>query len=423
LLAKEVLDSVDVIKDMYIRAVTCARIGERLAKEGNPLYKEAFLKAVDIAEKIDDPVLMLKALLSLGFSMRKAGIKAYGKIYRKVMESIADLPPEAADEVLGTAVMYSISLGRIDEAIEYAISIQNPALRDKALLVIVRKNTSLIEKDRIKIAYRIRKSKLAVEYIKDEAVKSKALLEIIRSYILMESYANAISTILEIKKREWAKQAFKEVVMKLSSRGVLGEYAGMLVDVAQKLIKKFDADFRIELAMAFSIAGEGRKAVELIRMEADDPTPDLIDVAKRLFEIDRSALIGFMKGLRLQEAREVGKVILNAVLESPESVDPVFVVSVARLSRSDEVWVKAARYLVQIGNIKEAWRIATSLQSDRLRSIVLASIAHRLVREGEIEKAIDAALEVRDPKISSMLVAEILVGAMDVVKKRVSENG
>jgi len=425
LLAKEVLASVDVIKDPYVKAVTYARIGERLAKAGNPLYKEAFLKAVDVAEGIENPVLMLKALLSLGYSMRKVGIKAYGKIYKKVMESIADLPPAAADEVLETAVMYAISLGRIDEGIEYAIAIQNQSLKDNALLAIVRRNTSLIEKERIKIAYRIRKSKLAIEYIKDEATKSKALLEVIRSYILMGSYTNAIAIMKEITRGEWVKQAFKEVVMKLSSKGVLNEYAESLVGVAQELIRKFDADFRVELAIAFSIAGEGRKAVELIKIKKEDPLPDLIDVARKLFEIDKSALVSFMKGLRVQEAREVGKVVLNMVLESTESVDPMFVVSVAKLSRSEEVWVKAARYLVQVGNVNEAWKIANSLRSDKLRSIVLASIAHRLVREGKIERAIDAALEVRDSKVSSMLVAEILVGAMDTVnvKEKVTEDG
>ncbi len=423
MLIEEILASVEAIRDPYIRAVTYARIGERLARKQKKQAKEAFLKAIDTAERIDDPVLMLKALLSLGYSMRRVNMKASGKIYRRVMESIRYLPKEAADEVLGTAVMYAISLSRIEEAIGYAISISNSELRDNALLAIVRKNTALIERERIKIAYRIRKSKLAVEYIKDESVRSKALLEIIRSYVLMGSYTNAINTMRDIKRKEWVKQAFKELVIKLSSKGVIEEYAGMLVKTAQEFIKKFDSDFRMELAIAFSIAGEGKKAAELVRMGRGDTEGDMIKVAERLFKVDRSALLRFMRGLRLEESKTVGKVILNMILENPEFADSTFVVSVARLSRSEEVWVKTARYLAERGEVDEAWRIAKSLSSDRLRSMVLANVAHRLVRRGNINRAIDAALEVRDPQVSSVLVAEILVGAVDTIKERVRDHG
>ncbi len=419
MLAKEVLASVEVIRDPYVRAVTYARIGEKLARRGNPLYKEAFLRAVDTAEHIDNPAKMLKALLYLAYSMRKAGLKAYGKIHQKVMESLNDLPQVLADDVLRTAVMYSVSLGRIEEALEYALAIKTQEIKDNALLAVVRKNTAMIEEGKIKVAYRIRKSKLAVEYIKDETVRSKALLEIIKSYMIMESYSNAISTILNIGSREWAKHAFKEVAMALSSRGVLSDYSERLIEVANKLIERFNSNFRVELAVALSIAGEGRKAAELIRSEGKkDSVQEILEVARRLFEIDRQALISFIKGLRLSEARAVGKVILNMVLESADQIDSSFVVSVAKLSRSEEVWAKAARYLVQIGNVKEAWKIASSLNSERLRSIVLAGVAHRLLKEGRVENAIDAALDVRDSRISSLLVAEILVSALDLTKER-----
>lgn len=93
MLVKEVLASVDVIPDPYIKSATYAKIGERLARAKNNLYKTAFLRAVETANEIEDPpVTMFRALLSVGYSMEKAGLKSGKRIYRSVLEDSRMLP-------------------------------------------------------------------------------------------------------------------------------------------------------------------------------------------------------------------------------------------------------------------------------------------------------------------------------------------
>jgi hypothetical protein len=77
------------------------------------------------------------------------------------------------------------------------------------------------------------------------------------------------------------------------------------------------------------------------------------------------------------------------------------------------VWDKIARYYVLIGDVESAMKIGLLLKEEELRSLVMADVAHHLVKRGEVERAIDAALEVRNPGFSSILVSEILIKALE----------
>ena len=104
---------------------------------------------------------------------------------------------------------------------------------------------------------------------------------------------------------------------------------------------------------------------------------------------------------------------MNAVLENPELGSERVVNAVGKSTSSEEVWAKISRYYVIKGELDVAMKIARLVKSPELRSLIMADLAHQLLKRGEVERAIDAALEVRDERFASILVAEILIGALE----------
>ncbi|WP_297092581.1 prenyltransferase [Thermococcus sp.] len=412
MIAKEVLASVEVIPDPYIKSATYAKIGERLAKARNNLYRTAFLRAVETAKEIEDPVTMFRALLSVGYSMGKAGLKSAKRIYLGVLEDSKILPAPQRDMLMQSAAAYMLALGDVNEAITYALEIENRGARNEMLLQILRTNTRMIGKERLKVAYRLRKSKLIVDYIDSEPHRSKAMLELIKAYLFLESYENAISLLREIGIRDWARQAFKEVAFYLKEKEVLGHYIDTLEAVANDLIEKFGNDFTVELAFVFALSGEGTPALDLIR-RLDNRETILVEMALELLERDHDVLPNFISAMNEEEVALAGKAVMNKILEKPEKGSWAIVRAIGNGTTSEEVWAKIARYYVIRGELEGAMKIGNLIRNERLRSIIMADVAHHLVKRGEVEKAIDAALEVRNPRFSSILVSEILIKALE----------
>lgn len=422
MLIREIIETVEVIHDPYLRATTYAKIGERLARVGDAKFKLVFLKAVETSREIEDPAKMFRALLSIGYSMKKAGLRSAKKIYQRVLEDSRRLPDPVRDELMALAARYMLGLGEINEAIIYAMEIKNPKLRDTVLLQTIRRNTSLIGTEKMRVAYRIRKSKMALENISTDPHRSKALIEIMKSYFLMGSYENGIATIKDIKQKEWVKYAFKEALFFLKERGVIEKYVPNLKELARHLVEKFGDEFKIELGVAFALAEEPVGAADLLRKLGENDA--LVEVAMRLLEVAPRYLPAFIRVLNEREATEVGKVVMNRFLENPDEGDWETIRAIWERSRSEEVRVKIARYSLIKGDIEGAMTVVNHIEDERLRSIVLADIAHRLLKMGDVSKAIEVTLEVKDPKFSSILIAEILLGALDrEIEAKVVVNG
>ncbi|ASJ10055.1 prenyltransferase [Thermococcus sp. P6] len=412
MLAREVLASAGVIRDPYIKSVTYAKIGERLFRAKNGLYRDAFLRAIETAREIGDPFTMFRALLSVGYSMGKAGLKSSKKIYRSVMEDSRMLAAPQRDRLMESAALYMLGLGEVNEAITYALEIEDQKLRNETLLEILKVNTHRMGTERLKMAYRLRKSKLILEQITSEPDRSKALLELIKAYLLMESYEKAISLIGEMGSRVWAKQAFKEVAFYLKEKEVLGHYIGNLRALADGLIERFGSDFVVELAFALVLGGESVSALELIR-RLENSGSVLVEMAMELLERDNDILPGFIAAMNEEEVVLVGKALMNRLLENPEKGSWEIVGAIGRGTANEEVWTKIARYYVLRGDLEGAMTVVRMIRDERLRSIILADVAHHLVKSGKVEDAIDVALEVKDPKFSSILVSEILIKALE----------
>lgn len=412
MLVKEILSSVDVIADDYIKSTTYAKIGERLARTHNELYREAFVMAVETAREIDDPLTMFRALLSIGYSMAKAGVKSFRRVYNSVLEDSKVLPQSHRDVIMKTAVKYLLSLGHVGDAILFASEIYNEKLRNEVLVEILAKNTALIGKNPLKAAYRLRRNKLVLEYVTREPYRSRALVEVVKGYLYSGNYENAILNLQEIMDRNLAKQVFKEVVFYLKDKGVLGHYIDLLENVADEMTKKLGRDFLPSLAFALALSGQGFSAVRLVR-KAGSGHEVLVEIALELLRRDGDALPGFLGAMSEEEAESVGKAVMNAILERPSLGNDSIVRAVENSTDGEEVLVKVARYYIVVGKLGEAMRVARSLRTERLRSITMADIAHNLVKLGRVEEAIDVALEVRDARFSSILISEILLRALE----------
>lgn len=409
MLVVEVLESARDIPDPYVRTVTYARIGEELARKGHPLYKRAFLSAFESLDSIEDPFKMLGALISIGVSLGRARIRAYRKVFSRVLSESRDLSPPQRDELLKRASLALLSLGDVGEAITFALEVSNDKLRQSTLVSLARGISRSLEAETIKTAYRLRKMRLILEYIADEPYRSKALFELSKALLALGSYEGAFSALREMGSREWSRRAFKELAFRLSELGVIEDYAESFTALAEELSRKFGENFTAELATALALAGRGKLAVGLLR-KLDEGSIER--VALDVLEKNPSALEDFLSALNEGESSKVGRALMNRILEEPAPEKREIVNTIARFTRSEEVWAKVARFYVLIGDIESARRIGLALQSPRLRSVVMADVAHHYLKRGSVERAIDTALEVRDGRFASLLMSEILIKAL-----------
>ncbi|WP_297508898.1 prenyltransferase [Thermococcus sp.] len=411
MLAQEVLESVASIPDPYVRAITYAKVGERLAKAREPAFREAFIRALETAKEVDDPLKMLRALVSVGYMMGRAGIRSYKRIFLQVSEDSALLPAKVRDEVMRSIALSLLRLGEIGEAVTYAVEIKDQRLRQETMVVIVRQVARSIERRPIRVAYSLRKIRLALEYITDEPYRSKALLELMKAFIALKSYENALATVREMGSKEWARQAFKELIYRLKAQGVLENYIGLIEELAGEMVERFGESFTRELATAFALSGKGDVAAELMERLGDEE--ETVELALELLRRYPRGLPSFIYALEPETSLPVGKAIMNAILERPERGDWGVIKAVVEKTGSEDILAKVARFYVLKGRVEEARKIGSALEDLHLRSVVMADVARHYLKEGDVDKAIDAALEVRDARYTSMLMSEILLKALD----------
>ncbi len=411
MLIEEIISSVDAIQDPYLRVVTYAKIGEKLATVKDEHFKTAFTKAFENVDKITDPAMMFKALLTVGYYLKKIGAKSSNKVFQQVLEGSKILNPADRDLLMQSASKYVATAGDISAAIVFAMEIQNPQLRDAALLDIIKKNTSMLGRENIKIAYRLRKTKLALESISSEPYISEAYIELVRIYLRLGSYEKAINLLDDIKKKSWAKLGFREIIFFLKDKNELSHYVSVLYQIAERLSKKFGDEFLVEMARALALSGATDSAIKLIK-KVSEFEKSLIDITFDLLEKNWSVIPDFLNVLSQEEKEIVGKEIMNYLIEHPEKGHDKLIKAVKEIN-SQEIMVKLVRYYILRGNVEKARAIALNITDTHLRSIALADVANDLLKKNRIADAIDTALEVRDPRFSSILISEILVKALD----------
>ncbi|MEO2152716.1 MAG: hypothetical protein ABGW50_08685, partial [Thermococcus sp.] len=169
----EVLRLAGTIPDPFVRAITYARIGYYMHRAKNPRYGEAFTRALKAVASIDNPLLIVKALIEVATFLGKTGSKGATKTFIQAYESIKTFPQPLRDEMLEELVHRLLELGRVDDAFFYAKEIENRVKRNDTLLQVLH---NYIEKGNL------RKARLILELIEDEPWHSIAAYEVLKEH-------------------------------------------------------------------------------------------------------------------------------------------------------------------------------------------------------------------------------------------------
>jgi len=135
-----------------------------------------------------------------------------------------------------------------------------------------------------------------------------------------------------------------------------------------------------------------------------DAALDRLDVLSRL-----------LKSLEGEEFEEVAAFTMDRLLSRPVERDySPLVKEIGSKTTDDAIRVKVTTYLSKLGDFDSAWEFASSVHGNYLRSLAFGSIAVAKLKSGDIDGAIDAAFEVKDPKWGSWLLSEILAKVLEL---------
>lgn len=133
--------------------------------------------------------------------------------------------------------------------------------------------------------------------------------------------------------------------------GVIDKFISGLSELADDFSSRFGADFVVELAEAFLLAGKPDIAVGMLR-NLDDSVQVISEVALEVLDKNPAVIPGFLEVLSDDEARIVGKLLMDKILEHPTKALEEVVKAVARRVRSEAMWVKVARYYTLLGTLR-----------------------------------------------------------------------
>ncbi|NJE07704.1 hypothetical protein E3E31_04065 [Thermococcus sp. M39] len=412
MLIEEALATVEVIQNPYLKAVTYARLGARLAQAKNPLYEKAFKRALDVVSEIDDPIELLRTLLAIAFYLGEANIKSSKKMFRQVAEDVANFPKKVRDKIFQEMVAYMLQLNEVDEAFYYATQISNEKLMNEILVEILKNHLENLVGEKIRVLHRMRKINLLLEHITKEPYRSYAIAEVIKAYLKIGEYERAILMIGELKNKYWLKQTVKEVLFYLKHKNLDKEYAEKLLNVAINISEQYDIDIKEDLAVVFAVNGDIDHSIVALKF-VNDREQKLEEVMKILLQRRPKIVIPYLQALGSKDAEYASKVVMNYLIDHPLEEYLDIAKYISENIESEQALVKAVQYYLKLDRIVDAARIAGRLRDKRLRSLALGDIAHYLLKNNQIGDALDLVMHVEDPKLSSILISEILVKVVD----------
>jgi len=402
---REVLRLAGNIEDPYLRAVTYARVGYYMHLAKNPLYKEAFSRALSSVAKIENPVLLVKALLEVGTFFSKTGSKAAEKIFHQAYESSLKFPSPLKDELLEELVLRLIELGKADEALFYATEISDPVKKSDVLLKLL--NVYLHEG-------KIRKARVILESLDEEPWHSIAAFNILKEHLRREEFGSAIKVLSELKSEYWLGEAMRAIAFHLKKAQVPEGTYEKFVDVALQMAPQVSLEALKSLLIGLALQGEIKFVREVLdKLSPESKAPILEAISLSI--LDRPDLLKeFIGSLSGEELEEVLRLVMDSLLERSAKEDYLDVVRlVGERTRNERTLVKVVRYLSKLHAYNDAWRFASAIRDPYLRSLAFGSIAVEKLKEDDIDGAIDASLEVKDPRWGSWLLSEILAKVLE----------
>ncbi len=403
---REAFKLAGTIRDKYLRAVTYAKIGYYMYRAKNPLYKEAFKYALNATASIEAPPLMAKALIEVASYLSKVSPSTAKKTFHEAYEVILTFPQPLRDDMLVALSERLLEIGLVDDALFYAHDVEDTVKRNDLLLKILR--VYLKEGN-------MRKAYLIVGKIEEEPWRSIGAIETIKEHLKREEFGSAIRVLSEIKSDYWLGEAMKEVAIYLKNSDVPTATYEKFVDIALGMSGEGGFEVLRSLLIGLAAQGEINFVMSILKKLPESQREDiLLGIAQAI--VDKEGYLSqFIDSLGEENFDSVAHVVMDSLLERRPSKEYVpVVIKIGSRSSDDAVLVKVVRYLSKAGKFEKAWDFAGKVRGNYLRSLAFGSIAVEKLKVGDIDGAIDAALEVKDPRWGSWLLSEILTRILEL---------
>jgi len=394
----EVLRLAGGIRDPYLRAVTYARLGYRMHRDGVPLYRKAFSRALRALTAIEEPLQLVRGLLEVGGYLGRVS-PAAKKTFIEAHEAIQDFPQPIRDELMAELVFKLLELGWTDDAFFYAQEIERN--RDDVLKAVLRQ---YLRKGNMRRAH------IILGLLEDKSAAYDVLMEHLRR----QEFGSALKLLPELEGEELVR-AMKAIAAELKR-----------ADVPRDTYDRF-----LEVVLSTSPLGTEALASFLAGLAAQGEVDYVIGALARVdegrervigaivSELEGDGLRKFLRALPAGDRKVAARFILDRLLDE---LDPSYRDLARELALDERLAVKAVRYLSKLRAYDDAWELASRIKNPYLRSLAFGSIAVEKLKENDVGGAIDAALEVKDPRWGEWLLSEILVKALDVGKRTLKED-
>ena len=393
------------IRDKYLRAVTYAKIGYYMYKARKPKYKDAFKYSLSAAAAIENPALTAKALIEIGTYLQRIGSEAAKKAFHQAYEAVTMFPQPLKDDLLMELSLRLLELGMTDDALFYANNIEDTVKRNDTLLKILR-------------AYlregRMRKARLIIENIEEEPWRSIAAVEAVKEHLKREEFGSAIRVLKELRSEYWLGEAMKEVAVYLKHSDVPRATYEKFVEIALSLSGETGSDVLKSLLIGLGSQGEIDFVMDILKRMASPKRGEILEGIVTASTDKKEVLQRLLDALEGKEFEHIAGFMMDRLLSRPVEGYSDLVKAIGERTREDAVLVKVATYLSKIKDFEGAWNFASRVRGHYLRSLAFGSIAVAKLKAGDIDGAIDAALEVKDPKWGSWLLSEILTKILEL---------
>lgn len=408
MLAEEVLESVEVISDSELKAITYSRIGHVLSQKNKELAKEAFMRAIQTLDSIEDPAGMMRTLSTVAYYMGRAGMRTSKKLFQRVRDGLEVFPPEIRDALLSRMVMYLVDLGEIDEGVYHALEISEGELRNNVLILALRRYLARITREPPIKTLQMRKAEYIWEQVKGEPYYSIATVELVKAYLRLEEYDRAIYFTKFLKNKFWVRQVLREIIIHLKAARLSKAYYDKLVTVALDLSETLGDDITRDLIFIFALNGEFENAFSLLR-SLPDMEVILTSLTREIISRRPELLEGYFELMPADELSIAAREFLNNLLDSPRVEFEHIVDGIVSRGPEERVLVKAVRYYLKIGRLEKAVKVAGSIEDPEISSLAFGGVAHYLLKHNRVKDAIDIVTQITDRRLSEPIIAELLV--------------
>lgn len=412
MLAKEVLESVEIIQDLELKAVTYSRLGYALARKDTALSKEAFKRALATIDSIDDPIGVIRALTAVAYYTGKAGMRTSKRLFQRVRDGLEVFPPEIRDVLLSRMVMYLVDLEEIDEAVYHTLEISERELRNDILILALRKHLTKITKEGPIKALQMRKAEYIRERVEGEPHYSIATAELVKAYLRLEEYDRAIYFTKFLKNKFWIRQVLREIIVHLKAARLSKAYYDKLVAIAIELSESLGEDITRDLVFIFALNGEFENTFSLLR-NLPDMEEILIKLTEEVLSRRPELLEGYFRHMPIDELSIAARRFLNYLLDNPLQEFESVVDTIVAKGADEGVLAKAVRYYLKIGRLEKAVGVAAAIKNPEISSLAFGSVAHYLLKQNRVEDAIDLVTRIEDRRLSEPIIAELLVKVLE----------